>query len=324
MKPATFFADEYPIVIAEIGGNHGGDLDLAKVMVDAAAGAGAKFVKFQTYLAERLISPNEPACAEFEREMLSFDEFHELSEHCRLKGIVFLSTPFDEESADFLDKLGVPAFKIASGDITHVPLLQHVAGKQKPILLSTGASTWAEMDTVVRIIRNDFNVELVLLHCIAAYPTPDNEANLRIIPEMAARYGLPVGFSDHTIGIDVALGAVALGACVIEKHFTVDQTLPGGDNDISILPDELARLIEGSRRISTARGLVKRQLTSSEVELRPLIRRSLVAKHDLNPGHVISEDDVLVIRPGTGTPPSEIDNVVGRVVKQSVRAFEML
>ena len=324
MKKITFLTDESPVIIAEIGGNHGGDLELAKKMVDAAAGAGTNFVKFQTYVTEQLVSPNEPAYAELEREAFSFEQFLELGEHCQQKRVGFLSTPYDKDSADFLDELDVPAFKIASGDITHLSFLRYIAKKGKPILLSTGASNWEEIDASVQVICGISDVEVILLHCISSYPAPDIEANLCVIPEIETRYHSPVGFSDHTVGIDIALGAVALGAQVIEKHFTIDRALPGGDNEISILPDELACLIKGCRRIWSARGNSQRRITASEVSMRPLARRSLVAKRELSPGDVIAEDDVIAVRPGTGIPPGKLNEVVGRMVLLPIQAFRPL
>ena len=310
-------------VIAEIGGNHAGDLGLAKRMVEAAAVAGAWAVKFQTYKTEEFVSPTSEYYEAFAAEALSFVEFEELAEHCRKLGVVFLSTPFGKESADFLELLKVPAFKIASGDLTHLPFLAYVAEKGRPMLLSTGASEWEEIDSAVEILR-EAQTEILLMHCTASYPAKDGEANLRVLPEMIRRYSMPVGFSDHTLGIEIALGAVALGAVVVEKHFTIDQDLPGGDNDISIMPDELSSLVSQGRRIALALGSGDRKLTDGEKILQPIMRRSLVASRALDAGHMLKKDDLLTVRPGTGLEPCEIENAVGKTINCGLEAGQVL
>jgi N,N'-diacetyllegionaminate synthase len=310
-------------IIAEIGGNHGGDLALAKRMVDAAAETSAWAAKFQTYKTEELVAPQSEYFEAFAGEALSFAEFEELAAHCRQKGIVFLSTPFGEESVDLLERLDVPAYKIASGDLTHLPFLRYVAAKQRPILLSTGASEWVDIAQAVDVLHGAGN-EFVLLHCTASYPAADGEANLRVLPELARRYARPVGFSDHTLGIEIALGAVALGAVVVEKHFTIDRELPGGDNDISILPEELRALVDQGGRIATALGSGDRKLTPGERELQSIMRRSLVTARSLPAGHAIERGDLLVVRPGTGIAPNGIERVVGKALKQAVDAGEVL
>jgi sialic acid synthase SpsE len=311
------FLEETPVVIAEIGNNHGGSLELAKQMVVAAVQAGSPYVKFQTIIPERLLSRDHPAFEEFSRESLSFDDFRTLARFCQEQGAVFLSTPFDPDSADFLEELGVPAFKIASGDLTYLPLIEHIARKHRPILLSTGCSTVEDIDRAVAAIRAVTEAELILMHCTSAYPCPDEEANLAAIPALGERYKCRVGFSDHTEGIEIALAAITLGAVGVEKHFTLDQSLPGGDNTMSIQPDELARLVAGVRRISVALGVSSRQLTRSESPRRVLIRRSLVTRRDMIPGELIGHEDLDSVRPGDGVPPSDIERIVGcRVAKR--------
>ena len=312
------------MVIAEIGGNHGGSVELAMQMVAAASEAGAEVVKFQTYRTRDLVSRNEAAFEDFDQESLTPEEFRQLSNYCREKGVTFLSTPFDEASADLLEDLEVPAFKIASGDLNHLALLRHVARKNKPIFLSTGASTWEEIDQAVETITSLSSAQLVVLHCVSAYPAPDAEANLRVIPEMEKRYGLPVGFSDHTLGIDLALASVALGARVIEKHFTTDQSLPGGDNEMSILPDDLSKLLEGSRRIYSALGTADKSLTATELTLLPLLRRSLVLRNGLAAGDVITASNLTAVRPATGIPADKIDQVVGKRAATALEAYTPL
>lgn len=308
----AFGVDGLPLIVAEIGGNHGGRLALALEMVDAATASGAHAVKFQTYVTDRFVSRSHPSYEEFAREALSFDELAVVAQHCRARNIVFFSTPFDEDSADLLESLDVPAFKIASGDLTHLSLLRHVAAKGRPVLLATGASTGAEIDAAVAVVRQVSEAELVLLHCVSAYPAPDEEINLRVIPELARQYGVAVGFSDHTVGIEVALAAVALGAQVIEKHFTIDQSLAGGDNAMSVTPDEMAALVKGSRRIPAALGDGVRRLTASERRLLPALRRSLTLRRPLAAGEAVAREDLIAVRPGTGIDPGHLDAVVGR------------
>jgi sialic acid synthase SpsE len=318
------FLDETPVVIAEIGNNHGGNVELAKRMVVAAVQAGTPYVKFQTMIPERLLARDHPAFAEFTREALSFDAFRGLHRFCREQGAVFLSTPFDPDSADFLEELSVPAFKTASSDLTYIPLLIHIARKRKPILLSTGCSTLEDIDRAVTAIREVTEAELILMHCTSAYPCPDEEANLAAIPALGERYKCRVGFSDHTLGIEIALGAAALGAVVIEKHFTTDRGLPGGDNEMSILPNELAVLLAGASRIRNAFGTGIRRKTESERRVDARMHRSLVARRDIRVGAIIVEADLDAVRPGTGIPPLEMSKIVGKRAVREVKRGQQL
>lgn len=313
------FLGETPIVIAEIGNNHGGSLELAKRMVVAAVRAGTPYVKFQTMIPERLLSRDHPAFEEFSREALSFDDFRALERYCREHGAVFLSTPFDLESADFLEELGVPAFKVASGDLTYLPFLTHVARNHKPILLSTGASTLDDIDAAVQTIRSVSEAELILMHCTAAYPCPDEEANLGCIPTLASRYGCRVGLSDHTLGIEISLAAVGLGARVVEKHFTINRELPGGDNSMSVLPQELERLNVAVQRVHRALGSSLRLKTPSEMRLDVRLHRSLIVRRDVKPGEIIRPEDLDAVRPGGGISPNDLDKIVGRRVAKRLR-----
>jgi N,N'-diacetyllegionaminate synthase len=310
-------------VIAEIGGNHNGDLGLAQRMVDAAADAGVWAVKFQTYKPGELVDPSSEYYEIFAGEALSFEEFADLAQYCRARGVEFMSTPFGQESADLLASLEVPAFKVASGDLTHLSFLRYVAAKGRPVLLSTGASEWADIDRAVEVLRAA-GCDYVLLHCTAAYPAVDEEINLRVLPELKRRYGCPVGFSDHSLGVDLALAAIALGASVVEKHFTIDRELPGGDNDMSITPDEMQALVEGGRRIVTALGDSERKLTLAEHRLQPIMRRSLVATRAMEAGSVLGRCDVHIVRPGTGIEPAALDEVVGRTLAVAVVAGQVL
>ncbi|OFW11420.1 MAG: hypothetical protein A3H96_00520 [Acidobacteria bacterium RIFCSPLOWO2_02_FULL_67_36] len=314
--------NETPIVIAEIGGNHGGNLALAQQMVIEAISAGTRHVKFQTIVPERLVSSLDPDFEGFSKETLSFEEFEELSRFCRENGAVFLSTPFDAGSADFLERLQVPAFKIASGDLTYLPFIKHIASKNLPILLSTGASEFVDIDRAVHLVRGITDAELILMHCTAAYPCPDEEANLLLIPELRRRYQCPVGFSDHTLNVDIALAAAALGAAVIEKHFTVDRNLPGGDNALSVVPDELRALCRGVSRIGRALGSGVRKKTVSELKIDCRMHRSLVARRFMKASETLAADDIDGLRPAGGISPVETDRLIGKTLRVDVSKGE--
>lgn len=316
--------DDLPIVIAEIGGNAAGDLGLAKSMIRAAVDAGTPYVKFQTYQAERLLARTHPAFDTFGAEGFSFDAFRKLKQFCDDAGAVFLSTPFDSDSVDFLFDLGVPAFKIASGDLDYLPLLEHTARKNKPILLSTGSSSWEDIDRAVEAIRGTSSSELILFHCTAAYPCPDDEANISLIPELAKRYGCRVGFSDHTEGIDVAVAGIGLGAVFIEKHFTTDRELPGGDNDISITPDQLGALVQAVRRVTRSIGNPKRKKTASEEKSAIRMHRSLVARRPIARDATLVPEDLDSVRSADGLPPWRATDLLGKKLLRDVLEGEVM
>lgn len=325
-------------VIAEAGVNHDGDLDRARQLVDAAVNAGADAVKFQTFSAERLVSRAAPKAeyqlhhtdsAESQFEMLRRLELpeqahRELLDYCTEKGVLFLSTPFDERSADFLDELGISAYKISSGDVTNHPFLAHIAGKQKPIILSTGMATLGEVELAVNCIREAGGRDLVLLHCVTNYPAEPKDCNLRAMRTMADAFELPAGWSDHTPGIEVSLAAVALGACVIEKHFTLDRSLPGPDHQASLEPDELMALVKGIRAVEQALGDGVKQPVSAEMANTPIARKSLHWNRALPAGAVVSFGDLIALRPGMGISPSEMSSLVGRKLARAVDASEMV
>jgi N,N'-diacetyllegionaminate synthase len=313
-------------VIGEAGVNHNGDLDLALKLVDVAATADASAVKFQTFNAAKLVSRNAPM-AKYQiqnvgAEHPQYDMLRPLeltrtmhvalSEKARLTGVLFLSTPFDEESVDLLDGLGMPAFKIGSGDLTHLPLLRHVARKGKPMIVSTGMSRLGEVETALQTIEAEGNDQVVLLHCVSSYPAHPADVNLRAMATMAAAFGVPVGYSDHTIGIEVALAAVALGATVIEKHITLDRTLPGPDHVASLEPPELAAMIRGIRAVEAALGDGVKRPVEAEKNTAEVARRSLVAAITLPSGALISREHVAILRPGNGMPPSMLPQLIGR------------
>jgi len=313
-------------IVAEAGVNHNGDITLAKRLIDAAAEAGADAVKFQTFQAERLVTATAPKAryqtrttdgGESQLEMLRRLELSPhahrlLADYCRQRRVLFLSTPFDEKSADLLSELGVAAFKVSSGDLTNLPLLTHVARKGKPVILSTGMSTLHEVKTAVRAVQAAGVGSLIILHCVSSYPAAAADANLRAMHTMAAALKLPVGYSDHTMGIEVALGAAALGACVLEKHLTLDRTLPGPDQAASVEPAEFATLVHGVRLIEAALGDGRKVPTPDEREVAEVARRSLVAARHIPVGTTLTEELIAVKRPGTGLPPAMLPEVVGR------------
>lgn len=325
-------------IIAEAGVNHNGDLDLARRMIDAAASAGADAVKFQTFSAERIASPNAPK-AEYQKrsgggeqsqfEMLKAleltpDDHRALMDHCRGAGVIFLSSPFDEQSADLLAELGVAGYKIPSGELTNWPYLAHVAAKGKPMIVSTGMADLNEVAAALAVIEAAGDPPLALLHCVSAYPADPAGVNLRAMLALEGEFGRPVGFSDHTQGLAVALAAAALGATVIEKHFTLDRSLPGPDQTASIEPDQLAELVAGVRTVESALGDGRKRPTPEEENTAAVARKSLFAARDLAAGEVIGPADLISLRPGTGISPARRDEIIGRRVKADIAAGTML
>jgi len=320
-------------VIAEAGVNHNGQIKIVRRLVDAAADAGADAVKFQTFKADRLVTRSAPQ-AEYQarntgkvesqydmlkRLELSAEAHREIASYCRKKKIIFLSTPFDEESADLLETLKVPAFKVGSGELTNLPFLSHVARKEKPMIISTGMATAAEITVAINAVRKTGNKRIVLMHCVSSYPAEARWANLRAIQTMQKKFGVPVGYSDHTIGNETALAAVALGACVIEKHFTIDRNYPGPDQKISLEPVELKELAKGIRIVETALGNGLKRPVSAEKEVTGLVRRSLVAACDIPKGILLTEKHIAVKRPGTGLPPAMFPKLVGQKTKRFIK-----
>ncbi|HKG96293.1 MAG TPA: N-acetylneuraminate synthase [Pyrinomonadaceae bacterium] len=331
-------AGQAAFIIAEAGVNHNGDLKMAHELVDVAAGAGADAVKFQTFIAEksitsdaikadyqRITTGNEESQLEMAQKLeLSFDDFRQLKRYCDERGIVFLSTPFDFESVDFLHSLGVPALKISSGDLTNHPLLRRVASKGVPVIVSTGMSDLDEVREATEVVRSEGNDQIVLLQCVTNYPADPGDVNLRAMRTMAEALNVPVGYSDHTLGIEVAIGAVALGACVIEKHFTLDRSLPGPDHRASLEPRELEALVHGIRRIEAALGTGIKRPAASEASNAAVARRSLVAGRDIQAGSVLTADCVSFKRPGTGLPPKMLERVVGKTMRVDLREGTLL
>jgi N,N'-diacetyllegionaminate synthase len=325
-------------VIAEAGVNHNGDPALARKLVDAAAAAGADAVKFQTFQPDRLVADNAPKATyqlrndgsqRSQREMLealvlSPALHRELAERASSRGLLFLSSPFDEESAEFLDSLGVPAFKIPSGEVTNHGLLAQVARKRRPLLVSTGMCDLAEVAGAVEVIRANGASALALFHCVSNYPCEPREANLRAMNTLRSSFGVPVGWSDHTLGIEVALAAVALGADLLEKHLTLDQRLPGPDHRASLEPQEFSSLVRGVRAVQAALGTGLKVPTAAERDVARVARKSLHWRTSVSPGTVVAAEHLIALRPGWGVPPSRLSLVVGRTLSRAVREGALL
>ncbi len=325
-------------VIAEVGVNHNGRLDQALRLVEAAALAGADCVKFQTFSAERVASANAEkapyqqittASPGTQFEMLKTlelpdDAYPTILHACRKAGVTFLSTPYSHEDADLLDRLGVCGFKVASAQIVELEFLAFLAKKRKPIFLSTGMATWAEVDNAVRAIRETADARVILLQCTTEYPSPVNQANLRTIPTMRDTFQLHVGYSDHTIGASCCAAAIALGAVAIEKHFTLDKSLPGPDHVASAAPAEFAHLVSVVREVEQALGSGYKTPTEAELVNRPFMRRSIVARHAIPSGTVLTRDLLAFKRPGTGISPARLSDILGLRARASLRADELI
>ena len=325
------------IVVAEAGVNHNGNLKRALRMVDEAAKSGADAIKFQTFHTEKVVSQDAPK-AEYQKrtsrgktqlEMLrnlelSQADFMTISRRARTRGIVFLSTAFDRESADFLDSLGVPAFKIGSGELTNLPFLEHVARKGKPLILSTGMSYLEEVRDAVSAIRGQGNEKIVLLHCVSSYPANPADANLKAMQTLRDAFSVPVGFSDHTLGTEIAIAAAALGAVLIEKHFTLSRTLQGPDQKASLEPSEFAQMVRGIRLAEKAQGSGVKAPTKEEEKMRFIARRSIVSSVDIPEGQSINEKMVDFKRPGTGIPPKDVQLLLGKRAARDIKRDEVL
>ncbi len=313
-------------IIAEAGVNHNGDVSLAHKLIDKAAESHADAVKFQYFVTEELVTYDVPKAAyqveatgrsAGQHEMLkalelSAEQHAELKLHCEKVGILYLCTAYDHTGVDTLDNMGVAAFKVASTDTNNVPLLRHAASKERPIILSTGMSTLGEVEQAVETLHaGGLSGRIVILHCTSEYPAPANEANLRAMLTMQQAFCCPVGFSDHTAGMEAGTWAVALGACLIEKHFTLDRNMPGPDHLASMEPDELADLVRAVRKVESALGDGVKRVMPSELKNKPLMQKSLVARHNIRAGQTVNCDDLTCKRPGHGLSPSWFDRVVG-------------
>jgi N,N'-diacetyllegionaminate synthase len=324
-------------IIAEAGVNHNGKADIAHKLVEIAAAAGADAVKFQTFKAEKVVTRDsvkakyqmentggrESQLGMLKRLELPLSGYKELFSICRRKGLIFMSTPFDEESADFLERLGMRIFKIPSGEITNKPLIRHIAAKKKTIILSTGMSYLNEVEKAIGWIYEVWGDSrrrpgLTLLHCVSNYPARVEDVNLKAIKTLESAFGLPVGYSDHAIGVDIAVAAVAMGASVIEKHFTLGKDIKGPDHKASLEPDELRRMVAAIRNVEKARGDGIKRPAKSEFDMRKIARRSLVAGRDIKAGEVIRRADITVKRPGTGLSPEKIADVINKIAASDI------
>jgi len=313
-------------IIAEAGVNHNGSLETAIKLADAAKAAGADAVKFQTFRAEKVASPAAVMADYQQRNIgiggsqvdmlekleLPFEAFARLKAHCDQIGITFLSTAFDEESLDFLEELNLPALKIPSGEVTNLPLLLRLARTGKPLLLSTGMCTLEEVQTAVKALHRADSGKICLLHCTTAYPTPPEEVNLRAMVTMKEQLGLPVGYSDHTEGLEVPVAATALGARVIEKHFTLNKSMAGPDHKASATPEEFAAMVRAVRLVKNTLGNGVKTPTETELRTRPLVRRRIVAAQHIAKGDTFTEENLTVKRPANGISPMEWFSLLGQ------------
>ena len=325
-------------IIAEAGVNHNGDINLAFKIIDAAKKTGANAVKFQTYKAEKLVTstaekakyqirgsdPSETQFQMLKRFELSETDFENIYQYCQRKNILFLSSPFDDDSIEFLDRLGILAFKIPSGEINNYPYLKTIAKKKKTVILSTGMSNLEEVKSAVDILKDNGSREIILLHCISNYPADPEDVNLRAMKTMSTAFDLPVGYSDHTEGIEIPIAAAALGACVIEKHFTLDKHLEGPDHAASIEPSEFTAMVKGIRKVESAMGNGIKKPSTKEADIARVVRKSLVAKQDLASGTILESSMIEIKRPGTGLPPGYLQNVIGRKLRVDVKAGSVL
>jgi len=328
------------LIIAEVGVNHNGDIELAKKLIDVAVNAGADFVKFQTFNADRLATHaakkadyqaqttdrNETQHEMLRRLELTPAMHHELIAHCKMRKMEFFSTGFDIESVDFLASLGQNLFKIPSGEITNLPYLRHIGRLGKPIILSTGMSNMPEIESAIKALEQagTLRSKITVLHCTTEYPTPMCDVNLRAMQSIQTELGVAVGYSDHTLGIEVAVAAVAIGATVIEKHFTLDRTLPGPDHKASLEPAELKTMVSSIRNIELALGDRVKQLAPSEGKNILVARKSIVASKGIQIGERFSAENLTTKRPGTGISPMRWDEVIGLTANRNYAPDELI
>lgn len=324
-------------IIAEAGVNHNGSLDIAKKLVDAAVEAGANAVKFQTFKTENMVTgyaekakyqeDTTGNASQFEmlkKLELSFEDHKVLNEYCKEQGITFLSTPFDCESVKLLEKLNIPLYKISSGDLTNLPLLDYIARLKKPMIVSTGMCGLGEVEKAINAIHDAGNTDITLLHCTSNYPTMYNDVNLNAMNTLKNAFKLPVGYSDHTLGIEISIAAVAMGAKIIEKHFTIDNTFEGPDHKASLEPRELKQMIQSIRNIESALGDGVKKCRENEKNIRDVARKSIVASTIIKKGQVITIDQITYKRPGYGISPEFLNMIVGRTASYDISPDEII
>lgn len=328
------------LIIAEAGVNHNGSIDMAKRLIEAAAEAGVDYVKFQTFKSEKLVS-RHAAKADYQKANtggedsqlkmlqqleLSRDDHFLLIEHCKKCGIKFLSTAFDLESIEFLHSLNLDLWKIPSGEITNLPYLRSIAQKGGRVIMSTGMCDLSDIEAALKVLTSNGTPEenITLLHCNTEYPTPWNDVNLRAMHDIAKRFNVPVGYSDHTRGIEVPIAAVALGATVIEKHFTLDNNLPGPDHKASLEPHQLKAMVDAIRHIECALGSGTKQVSESERKNMAIARKSIVAATEIKEGELFTPQNITVKRPGGGISPMKWDEVIGTIASHDYLPDEMI
>lgn len=322
-------------IIAEAGVNHNGSIELAKQLVDKAVFAGVDCVKFQTFKAENLVNKeakkadyqvnntgnNDSQLNMLKKLELSFEDFVELKKYCDDKGIMFLSTPFDHESIEFLASLNMPIFKIPSGEITNLPYLRKINSYKKEVILSTGMATIDEIQEALNILKD---CKVKLLHCTTEYPCPYESVNMCAMLTLKEKFNLPVGYSDHTQGIEVPIMAVSMGAKVIEKHFTLDKNMEGPDHKASLEPQELKAMVDSIRNIEKAFGDGEKEPQEAEKKNIAIARKSIVAKCDIKKGEILSEENLTVKRPGNGISPMKWDEIIGTVAHKDYHEDELI
>ena len=327
-------------IIAEAGVNHNGSIELAKKLIDVASESGADAVKFQTFKAEKLVSKNAQK-ADYQKQTtdtkesqfdmikkleLDMDTHKELMAYCKTKNIMFLSTPFDHDSIELLNDLGLEIFKIPSGEITNLPYLRHIGKLNKKVILSTGMADIGEIEDAldILILAGTKKENITVLHANTMYPTPMEDVNLKAMVTIGNSFGIAFGYSDHTLGIEVDIAAVALGACCIEKHFTLDCTMEGPDHKASLEPDELKAMVKAIRNIELALGSSVKKPSKSEIPNMQIARKSIVAKIGIKKGEILSEENIAIKRPGSGINPMRWDEIVGTVATKDYKEDELI
>ena len=327
------------LIIAEAGVNHNGDIQIAKKLIDKAHEAGADIVKFQTGLPKNVISVHAQK-AEYQKEntrnfdesqlemankfALAYDDFKELKEYSKEKGIMFLSTPFDLESIEFLHSIGMKLWKIPSGEITNYPYLKKIASYKEPIIMSTGMCTIEEVKDAINVLKNNGASNIRLLHCTTDYPTVYKDVNLNAMKTLKDCFNVEIGYSDHTLGIEVPIAAVAMGATIIEKHFTLDRNMEGPDHKASLEPNELATMIKSIRNIEDAFGESEKVPTKNEIKNQQVARKSIIAKKNIKKGEIFTEENLTTKRPGTGISPMKWNEVIGQEAKRDFEEDELI
>jgi len=325
-------------IIAEVGVNHNGSIDLAKKLIDKSVEAGADAIKFQTFKAESLViksarkapyqvetTGNEKNQFEMLKELeLGYEIHQELIDYCKAKGILFMSSPFDMDSIDMLNNLGLKIIKIPSGEITNLPYLRKIGSLNKKVILSTGMSTLGDIESALAVLRENGTTDITLLHCNTEYPTPMEDVNLNAMVTLRDTFKLDVGYSDHTLGIEVPIAATALGAKVIEKHFTLDKSMEGPDHRASLEPEEFKEMVRCIRNLEKALGDGIKRLTRSELKNVLVARKSIVAGRNISQGEKFTEENLTVKRPGLGISPMRWDEIIGKIAKKDFNKDELI